>query len=169
MAKNWDPGNIVRIDLGSDRVAFGMVIEFPLVAFFDKVTNSDETIEIEEIGHLPIAFKIWVMKFAIGKNGWKRIGSRPLNEEESESPWFYKFDRIAKKFSIVRGHEEKKATKDECLDLECAAVWDPEHVVSRLNDHFDGKPNKWVESLSAKNKSTEPVGAHNSGGCAPSA
>ncbi|ADE53611.1 immunity 26/phosphotriesterase HocA family protein [Coraliomargarita akajimensis] len=152
MAKIWDPGNVVEIDLGNDRIAYGMVIDFPLVAFFDKVTNKNETLNLEEIRGLPIAFKIWVMKFAIGKNGWKRIGTSQLKEEEKESPWFYKFDQIAKRFSIVRGHEEKNSTRDECLELECAAVWDPEHIVSRLNDHFDGKPNHWVESLAAKNK-----------------
>ncbi|WP_448115483.1 hypothetical protein [Mesorhizobium amorphae] len=33
------------------------------------------------------------------------------------------------------------------IGLECAAVWDPEHVVDRLRDPADGRPNKWVERL----------------------
>ena len=161
MTKNWDTGNIVEIDLGNDRLAYGIVIDFPLIAFYDKVTSKTESIELDEIHSASIAFKIWVMKYAIGKNRWKRIGKIELNDEESVSPWFYKYDRILKTFSMVRGHEEKGTERGDCLDLECAAVWDPDHVVSRLNDHFDGRPNKWVESLSAKNRTTEQSAAHN--------
>lgn len=40
-----------------------------------------------------------------------------------------------------------RATKEECSGLERSAVWEPEHVEDRLIDHFENRPNKWVESL----------------------
>lgn len=39
-----------------------------------------------------------------------------------------------------------------CKELEREAVWNPEHVESRLDDYYFGRPNKWVESLKAKLK-----------------
>ena len=152
MSKNWDPGNIVEIDLGTNRVAYGLVIDSPLMAFYDFASSKHEDIDLRAVTKSPIAFKVWVMKYAIGKNGWNIIGQVDLSHDEMESPWFYKYDMIGKRFSIVRGFDEKPATKEECINLECAAVWDPEHIISRLNNHFDGKPNKWAESLSTTNK-----------------
>ena len=63
-------------------------------------------------------------------------------------PRFFKKDRIAKKLSIYDDDDiEHPATLEEIEGLECAAVWEPQHVVDRLNDHFEGRPNKWVDSL----------------------
>ena len=62
---------------------------------------------------------------------------------------FFKRDSISGKFSIYEGGGiETPATYDEVVDLECAAVWDPEHVESRLDDHYAGVENLWVKSLS---------------------
>jgi len=44
----------------------------------------------------------------------------------------------------------RKGTRKESQGLEAAAVWEPEHIEDRLRDHFDGKPNKWLESLRIK-------------------
>ena len=42
---------------------------------------------------------------------------------------------------------ERLAIAEECVGLERAAVWEPEHVEDRLRDHFAGRSNRWVESL----------------------
>jgi hypothetical protein len=39
------------------------------------------------------------------------------------------------------------ASYGECTSLERAAVWDTEHIEDRLEDYFNGRENKWVESL----------------------
>ena len=46
--------------------------------------------------------------------------------------------------------EIKKATKKECEGLECTAVWTANHLESRIEDHFAGKENVWVERLKIK-------------------
>jgi hypothetical protein len=70
------------------------------------------------------------------------------------NPPFFKRDSISGKLSIYteRGGKsfEKDATLEECKQLECAAVWSANHIIDRLNDHFSGKPNKWVESMKPK-------------------
>ena len=43
-----------------------------------------------------------------------------------------------------------KASKEECIGLERAAVWEAEHVEDRLRDFYSGVQNKWVEQLKIK-------------------
>lgn len=42
------------------------------------------------------------------------------------------------------------ATKEQIQGLECAAVWEAEHVESRIIDYYEGRPNKWVKQLSPR-------------------
>ncbi|WP_199556334.1 Imm26 family immunity protein [Sandaracinobacteroides hominis] len=112
----------------------------------------DEEIGVERIPSLPIAFRLWVSNHAITKGTWPVIGSRPLLPENAEEPFFYKQDAISGRLSLYHSafaatNYERSASLDECQHLECAAVWEPEHVVDRLNDHAAHRPNRWVESL----------------------
>ena len=143
----WDTGNVFEVALSSAGFAYGMVIELPLVAFFDRRFAKRPT--VEDILSCPIAFRIWVMRDCISKKGWPVIGHAPVPDALSKPPVFYKFDLLSKRFSLYRDQSEEPATREQCLDLECAAVWSDVHVVSRLDDHFAGRPNAFVESLSA--------------------
>lgn len=118
------------------------------MGFFDIHTSAP--LQIGQISEHELLFRVWVMKYALGKNGWKIIGQLPLTEEMKEEPWFFKRDAISGKLTRYKYPDEIPATKHECKGLECAAVWDPCHIESRLSDHFAGRPNKWVESLSLK-------------------
>jgi hypothetical protein len=124
-----------------------MVIEFPLVAFFDR--RFPERPTVDDIISCPVAFRIWVMRLCLSKRGWPVIGHATVPYALTTPPDFYKFDLISKRFSLYRDHSEEPATREQCLDLECAAVWSDVHVESRLDDHFAGRPNAIVESLSA--------------------
>lgn len=53
----------------------------------------------------------------------------------------YWTDAVSSKFGEI------PALLEECENLEVAAVWDAHHVEDRLRDHFDGRPNEWVESM----------------------
>ena len=59
-------------------------------------------------------------------------------------------DVITKEFSIYHQGNILPATYEEIKNLECAAVWEPEHVEDRLRDYFSGVPNVWVEDLKPK-------------------
>lgn len=143
-------GDILLIDLGSGRHAYGQVADEPLVIFFEG--TFDEEIAIERIPSLPVAFRLWVSSHAITKGTWPVIGARPLLPENAEEPFFYKQDAISGRLSLYHSafattNYERPASLEECQHLECAAVWEPEHVVNRLNDHAAHQPNCWAESL----------------------
>jgi hypothetical protein len=143
-----NPGDVFKIDLKNGKYVFGRVLKNPLYAFYDLQA---ETIpSLDYILSRPVLFKVWVMKYAITKNVWEVIGHRPLEIDLETSPRFFKQDGISKKLSIYHESKETPASIHECEGLECAAVWDPNHIEDRLRDHFAGRKNKWVESLKIK-------------------
>ncbi len=143
------PGDIIKIGLGDNMFSFGRVLEEPLIAFYDFKTG--DTPGIEAIISLPIIFKICVMNYAVESERWKVIGNYPLDSTLKVAPKFYKQSPLnKKKFFIHYNDEDIPATREECEGLECAAVWEPEHIEDRLRDHYAGVPNQWVESLKPK-------------------
>ena len=69
-----------------------------------------------------------------------------------EFPVFYQFDQISKSFSHYFKLVENKASLEECIGLECVAVWNPEHVEERLLAVSLGKDSIWETSLRAENQ-----------------
>ena len=152
---NRAPGRVVRIDLGEGRCAYGRQLLDPNVEFYDRAGTTGEDVDLLEVVASPVAFTISVMKYAFRRHGgWELLDVVPLTDEERAvvHRWA-KQDPINRTLSIywsdsVAGtYGETPATAQDCAGLEVAAVWDPGHIEDRLRDHFDGRPNKWVESI----------------------
>lgn len=139
-------GDVFRIDLGDGTYSFGQVLESPLFVFFDLRSESD--LSPEEITSNTPLFLLWVMKYAMTSGVWPVIGQAEISPLIDEKPIFYRQDAISGKLSIYHtGGKEEPATPQEIEGLERAAVWDPSHVVDRLNDHFAGRPCKWLQPI----------------------
>lgn len=141
-------GDVVKIPLEDGSSCFGRVLDEPLVAFYDIKTDLQPS--IDEIVRLPVLFKVWVMNHAITSGRWEVIGHHDVDNALMEPVRFFKQDPITKEVCIYLNSEEIAATREQCKDLERAAVWNPEHIEDRLRDHYLGVPNKWVESLKMK-------------------
>lgn len=128
---------------------FGRELRGGVVAFYDlKMKNIPE---VSKIAQTNVLFSVPVMDYAIKNGRWKIIGNYELEENLAKSSNFYMQDVITGSFSIYKeGGQIIPATRSEIEGLECAAVWDPEHIESRLRDHFAGVPNIWFESLKPK-------------------
>ena len=146
-----DPGSVFEVTLDDGALAYGIVVDFPLVAFFDL--RASDRPSLEDVISSEVLFRIWIMRSALGKSGWPVIGCASVPSHLTATPTFYKFDLIARKFSLYSNGTETPATREQCLPLECASVWSASHVEARLADHFAGRPNRWVESLSASSRS----------------
>ena len=141
-------GDILEIRLDGGYLAFGQVLEEPLVAFFD--VRSKKRLPVNEILNHPVAFSVWVMRYAITQGDFEVIGHAGVASDIDQHPPFFKVDNIAKKLFITYdGSEDIPATAADVQELERAAAWEPQHIVDRLNDHFAGRPNIWVERLRA--------------------
>ncbi|GAA5006624.1 hypothetical protein GCM10023206_12330 [Acinetobacter puyangensis] len=146
-------GDIFGIDLGDSKYCYCIVLDSPLVGFYDLQVN-DLKQDVKFITSHKILFKVWLMKYAFKSEKWHFIGNIELSEELNKRVYFFKQDQFDYSISIYysEGNEsiEIPATYDDVKGLERAAVWDPEHVEDRLRDHFNGVPNVWVEQLKPK-------------------
>ncbi|MBP2705022.1 hypothetical protein JOL79_14485 [Microbispora sp. RL4-1S] len=146
---------MVRIDLGDGRCAYGRQLTGVAVEFFDRVGAAGELVDLLELVTAPVAFTIWVADRAFRRSGgWELLDAVTLSQEEASRTYrFAKQDAISRRLSIyttdpVSGtYGETPASLEECQGLERAAVWGVVHVEDRLRDHFDGRPNRWVESM----------------------
>jgi hypothetical protein len=139
-------GDILKIDLGENFHSYCHTLGDASYAFYEGRFDEDQ--KIDQIIHLPILFKIAVMDYAVKFGRWAIVGNSPLPESLAHLPAKFIQDKIDKRqFRIYENGEIRRATRDECIGLESAAAWDPEHVEDRLRDHFAGRENKWVKSL----------------------
>jgi hypothetical protein len=143
-------GDIVRIDLGDGFNSYARVLPEALFAFYDARVTED--LAIDRILTLPILFQVPVMDHAVKRGRWVIVGNAPLNNSLLNPPLRFMQDILNKnRFRIYeKGGKIRPATKEECIGLERAAVWEPTHIEDRLRDHYAGRKNKWVESLKIK-------------------
>jgi len=146
--KDPEIGSIVEIPLPNGRKGYARVLKNPLMAFYS--VESEESLSPTEILRQPVAFKLWVMNSAISSGRWSVIGHAPLEAELETIPWFFKQDAISKAFSLYQSGIERPAAKEECEGLERAAVWSAQHIESRLEDHLEGRTNKWLDAMKLK-------------------
>ena len=143
-------GDVLRIVLSDGRHSYAQVSGDPLVVFFEGAFRDD--LSLSRVPHLPVLVRIWVHDDAIKKGIWPVLGNQPLTPKNAAEPFFYKQDLMTGALSLYhstfsdRGWE-RPASLAECEGLECAAVWEAEHVEDRLRDHFAGRPNQWLQSL----------------------
>jgi hypothetical protein len=149
-SKTKDPeiGSIVEIPLPNGRKGYARVLKNPLMAFY--AVQSERPLSPAEILRQPVAFKVWVMNSAISSGRWSVIGHAPLETDLERTPWFFKQDAISKALSLYQNGIERAATKEECVGLERAAVWSAQHIESRLEDHLEGRTNKWLDAMKIK-------------------
>lgn len=143
-------GDLVKINLADGCHSYAQVAAEPLLVFFEGCQADD--LSTEEVVRLPVLFRLCVANHAVTLGRWQVIGRRPLTPENRQEPYFYKQDPVTGRLALYHSsfaetNWERAADLSECAGLECAAVWEPEHVEDRLRDHYAGRSNKWVESL----------------------
>jgi hypothetical protein len=142
-------GAFLKIDLEEAYHTYARILKKPSFAFYD-IKTKDNIENLDVLENLSILFIIAVYDDAVTKGRWIKIGKRPLEPSLKKLPLKFMQDKMKpSNFSLYNPNngEIVPATKEQCKDLERAAVWEPEHVEDRLRDHFAGRPNKWVESL----------------------
>jgi hypothetical protein len=145
-------GDVVKIDLGNENFGYGRILLTPLMAFYDF--QSQKSILASEVIQFPVLFIVAVMHKAIKSEKWDLIGNFPLEEHFNIEPKFFKQDIISKKFYIYDDVKDIPATRENCIGLERAAVWEAIHVENRLRNHFAGLPDPMTERLKVPSELT---------------
>lgn len=142
-------GDVVKIDLGDGFYSFARVLADATFAVYDCRTQDD--LVVDSIVSRPILFQVPVMDSAVKRGRWKILGSAPLEEQlRVPAPRFMQDVLKPTSFSISQMGKIRPATREECVGLECEAVWEAPHVEERIRDHYAGRKNYWVESLKIK-------------------
>jgi immunity protein 26 of polymorphic toxin system len=151
MPRIYRPGSFLRIHLADGSFGYGRVLQLPHDAYYDYRTDTPDS-DLDRIASKPILFKIMVRH--MGERAWELIGWRELEEQFSQPIVHFKQDigdfRRCTIFDTAGN--SRKAEPQECVGLECSAVWEEENVEERLLDAFMGRPNATVEDLKVRLK-----------------
>ena len=141
----WKAGKLFKIQLDNDAYAYALSLQEPEFAFFNCFTPNASP---EEILESELLWRLWVTRQALKEPTWEFLHQcKSIPEKLQIEITRFKKDPISGKYSIYINESEISATKEQCVGLERAAVWSPEHVTHRLNDHLKGVENIWEVSL----------------------
>jgi hypothetical protein len=147
----YKPGSFLRIPLADGSFGYSRVLKMPHDAYYDYRTRTPDS-DLDRISSMPILFKIAVRH--MDERGWEVIGWRRLEEHFSQPIVQFMQDignfRDCTIFDTAGN--SRRAEPQECIGLECAAVWEEENVEERLLDTFMGRPNASVEHLKVRLK-----------------
>lgn len=142
-------GAVLSVHVGGAAVCLAVTLPEADFAFFGPSSLKDAA--SSALFSHPALFIISVHKTAWSTGRWLKIGKVEVPSHLlAPQPKFIQDGLKPNKFSLYIGGVIRSATRAECEGLECCAVWDPEHVEQRLQDHLAGVPNKWVEQLRIK-------------------
>lgn len=141
-------GSIVKIDLSDNTFLLAQILDDGL-AFFDYKSNHLPD-NLNFLLDTPILFILSVYHDVITKGRWLKVGKIPIRQDLQNQPLKFIQDALEpENFELYdpNSGDIVAATKNQCIGLEAAAVWEAEHVESRIIDYYNNVPNIWVEQL----------------------
>ena len=145
-------GAFIEIILSNGKYSYGRILDKASYAFYEVYSN-EKISDVKEIQKKRILFINAVYKSAITNGRWKKIGELDLEPELKTLPLKFIEDQLFPgRFEVYNPNTgiTSSTSKDKCIGLERAAVWEPEHIEERIIDHFEGRANKWFEQLKLK-------------------
>ena len=120
-------GSILQIPLPDNRFAFGKLYQDSCIAIYEEIAASPNSIPQEE------KFQFIVGVYSDVLASWAVVDFKPFAcEADSWPPPMYILDPISGEYSIYYQGESIPSTKEQCKDLEEAAVWDVHHIIDRI-------------------------------------
>lgn len=144
-------GSIVEINIDGQYYVYAQIL-LGGYAFFDYKSEK-KLDDISSLEKREVLFIVSVYKNAVTQGRWEKVGKLSIREEMKILPNKFiqdPFDpNLVQKYNPNTG-EITPSTRDEVKELERAAVWEAEHVESRIRDYYKGVPNIWVKQLALK-------------------
>ena len=148
--QRWTRGAVVAVPLGDGSHTYAQMLDDPEYAFFDCLSRDDLTAAaaIER----PVLFRLWVMRSAHSTGRWSKVGAATVSAALQVPVRRYNQDALRPQDIrlTLDGCDGLLGSPADCDGLECAAVWNAEHIEDRLRSHYAGVPCKWTLSLRPK-------------------
>jgi Immunity protein 26 len=149
--QKWTNGAIVKIPLKNKTYGYGQLLDKGTILIYNIRTPED--LSTPKVVDLKKLFIVAIYNSVIPSGRWVKIGKEDIKKQYEVLPFQYIQDALnLSLFEIYDPNDGsiKKATKSQCRNLECCAVWEAEHVESRINDYFDEIPNVFFKQLKIK-------------------
>ncbi len=145
--QRWENGAILKIPLDDVWFIYGQMLphENCEIAVYDSRTKVD--INPNDIIRYPVLFRVAVHKSVYNNGKWIKTGKASIPKDLSQPRETYIEDVISDKFSIYKLGDIRPASKEECIGLDCCAVWEANHVEDRINDHYAGRDCIWLDEF----------------------
>lgn len=139
-------GTFLRIPLDDGSFGYGRVLANPYIAFYDYRTAAPES-DLTALASKPILFIQSVR--LVDSARWVNIGAMDLEGDAAKPVVRFMQDLADFRECTIfdTAGMERKATPEDCIGLERAAVWEPHHIEQRLLDTFTGRSNAIEEHL----------------------
>jgi hypothetical protein len=135
-------GAFLKIILPDGKYCYGRILEKANYAFYDMITE-DGDVDLMQITKHKILFIIAVYNDAVTSGRWIKIGKLPLEPELQILPLKFIQDKLNPEhfeFYDPNTGSIKTATRQDCMGLERAAVWEPYHVEERIVNYLMMNP-----------------------------
>jgi hypothetical protein len=146
-------GSILEINIDGQYHTYAQILQNGRgIAFFD-FKSEERLIDFSTLEKCNLLFIVVVYNDVITQGKWLKGGKLPIRKELEILPRKFIQDNLnPSEFRLYNPNtgEITKATREQCEGLECAAVWEANHVEDRIRDHYLGVPNIWVEQLKMK-------------------
>jgi len=141
-------GAIVKIKLTDDRMVFARLMVGKIAVYDFVAMQSNPIPETETIIGNPVIFYSSVYNDVITKGLFEIIGFKALTRDEIDQvPPVFTQDLVNIDDCTISYQDGRqlKGTPDDCIGLERLSVWEASAVTKRIEDHYGGKRNFYVE------------------------
>jgi hypothetical protein len=142
-------GAITAIDLSDNRLIFGRLLPGFHIGIYDWVIKKDDNLpDIESILQRNIIIYVRIFKRVVTKSEFRIIGLKELTKAEQKNipPHFQQSLGNIKKCKIYyEDGTEIDVTPQDCIGLEGPVIWDSISLISRIENHYLGKKDPYVE------------------------
>lgn len=145
-------GSILEINIENQYYVYAQIMIDGSCAFFDY-RSKEQLRDFKILDDCPILFILTVYNDVITQGHWPKVGKMEIRDDLKKLPMKFIQDKLdPQKFRLYNPEtgDMIPSTRLECEGLECAAVWEAEHVESRIKDHYNNVPNVWLELLKIK-------------------
>ena len=145
--QKWSIGALLKITLPDGWHCYAQMLphENCEMAFFDSRTKFD--LLPSEIVKKQVLFRAAVHKSAYNDGRWIKIGKASIPDDLLEPRETFIEDLISGKFQIYKLGNIRPATKEQCIGLEAAVVWEAPPIEERLTDHYAGRKCIWLDEF----------------------
>ena len=147
-SQRWVIGTVVAIEIEKDRFSLGLLLKRPYVAFLDGVYGPEYAPTDEALAQAKVLFICGIYRDAISRGTWKKMGQAPDLAKNIAIPTLCMHSKFSTTYTkLLSDGRMVPATREECVALEPAAVWEAPAVEDRIRDTIAGRQNKWLQSM----------------------